>query len=374
MASADPVGVGARDGLVGVVETDALVIGAGPVGLFQLFQLGLQGITTQVIDALPVAGGQCIELYADKPIYDIPGLPVCSGRELVQRLLQQVAPFAPAFHLGQTITALAQRSDGRFDLETSSGARFISRLVFIAAGVGAFLPRALKVEGLERHLGSQVFYQATDATTLAGRKLLVVGGEDAAVAAAVQAADLCATAEAGARPASVTLLHRRSLLTAEPALLARFQVLVDSGALRFEVGQVLAIDEDASPEHRLDAVQLVGEDGVARRMAVDLLLIQLGLSPKLGPIAQWGLALARRQLVVDTANFETSTPGIFAVGDVVSYPGKKKLIVCGFHEATLAAFAGAARLHPGEPQPLQYTTTSPKLHRLLGVATPSRER
>ena len=359
----------------GAVETDALIIGAGPVGLFQLFQLGLQGIHAQVIDALPVPGGQCIALYADKPIYDIPAVPMCTGRELVDRLLLQIAPFAPVFHLGQTVTALATRDDGRFDVETDHGTRFVSRLVFIAAGVGAFQPRQLKVEGAECHLGSQLFYQPPDAGALAGRQWLVVGGEDAAVAAAVQAAQAMADAVEGKatdRPASVTLLHRRSVLAAEPDLLARFQALVDAGALHFEVGQVLSTEEDA--EGWLCAVQVVGEDGTPRRLATDAILVQLGLSPKLGPIADWGLAMARRQLVVDSAHFETSTPGIFAVGDVVSYPGKKKLILSGFHEATLAAFAAAARLRPGEPQPLQYTTTSPRLHRLLGVASPARER
>ena len=347
------------------VECEALVIGAGPVGLFQVFQLGLQGIRAQLIDALPVAGGQCIQLYADKPIYDIPAVQVCTGRELVARLLAQIAPFAPAWHLGQVVTTLAPRDDGRFDLATSAGQRFTSRSVFIAGGVGAFQPRALKVDGVERHLGSQLFYDRPAANTLADQQVLVLGGDDAAVAAAVQ------LAEAGtARPARITLLHRRGVLDAEAGLLARWQSLVDSGALRFEVGQVLGIEEDAA--QRLVAAQVIGDDNTARRLPVDALLVYLGLSPKLGPIAQWGLAMARRQLAVDAAHFETSTPGIFAVGDVVNYPGKKKLILCGFHEATLAAFAAAARLRPGPPQPLLYTTTSPRLHQLLGVATPGR--
>jgi thioredoxin reductase (NADPH) len=352
----------------GAVETDALIIGAGPVGLFQVFQLGLQGIHAQVVDALPEPGGQCIALYADKPIYDIPAVQVCTGRELVERLLQQIAPFAPALHLGQTVTALAPRDDGRFDITTSGGTRFISRLVFIAGGVGAFLPRQLKVDGVERHLGSQLFYQAPDAGVLTGKQVLVLGGEDDALAAALYLAE-----GGAARPAGITVLHRRSVLSAEPALLARFQALVDAGALGFEVGQIVAIDEEAGPARRLSAVQLIGADGQQRRLATDALLVQLGLSPRLGPIADWGLALARRQLVVDAASCETSQPGIYAVGDVVHYPGKKKLILCGFHEATLAAFAAAARLRPDEPHLLQYTTTSPRLHRLLGVATPARD-
>ena len=349
---------------VGVIETDALVIGAGPVGLFQVFQLGLLGVSAHVVDALPIAGGQCIELYADKPIYDIPAVQVCTGRELVARLLAQIEPFAASFHLHQTVVALSPRRDGNFDLETSSGQRFVSRTVFIAAGVGAFQPRSLQVEGYERHLGRQIFHHGPDATLLSGQRVLVLGDDDEAVNTALALAHR----DAAHRPTTVTLLHRRKVLSAEPETMTRFQQLCDTGALRFEVGQVLALEEANGTDPGLTAVHLIGEDGQPRRIAVDVMLMRLGLSPKLGPIAQWGLAMARRQLTVDTASFETSTPGIYAVGDVVSYPGKKKLIVSGFHEATLAAYAAAARLRPDEPVLLQYTTTSPRLQQRLGVA------
>ena len=364
-----------------MIETDALVIGAGPVGLFQVFQLGLQGVAAHLVDALPVPGGQCIELYADKPIYDIPAVPVCTGRELVDRLMQQIRPFAPQFHLGQTVTALAVQPDGRFALATGGGQRFVSRCVFIAGGVGAFAPKLLKVDGAECLLGQQLFYQAPAAQAVAGKRVLVVGGDQAAIDATL------AMAAQAQPPASITLLHRRSTLSGEPADLARIQALCDAGGLRFEVGQILAIETaEAAPAPAPDtapdtapapalaapppmvAVQLIDEDGQARRLPADLLLVLLGLSPKLGPIAQWGLALQRRQLVVDPAHFETSTPGIYAVGDVVSYPGKKKLILCGFHEATLATFAALARLRPHEPALLQYTTTSTRLQQRLGVA------
>jgi thioredoxin reductase (NADPH) len=353
------------------IDCDALVIGAGPVGLFQVFQLGLQDIRAQVVDALPEPGGQCIELYPDKPIYDIPAVLVCTGRELVQRLLQQVAPFAPQFHLSQEVTTLAVREDGRFDLQTSAGTRFIARTVFIAAGVGAFQARALKVDGAELHTGRQLRYRVPGAAATAGQQVLVVGGEDAAVQAVLQLADQTAD-DLSLRPASITLLHRRRTLSAEPTLLARLDTLIDAGFVRFEVGQVLGLEAAADEAQRLVAAQVIGEDGVNRRLPVDLVLAFLGLSPKLGPVALWGLALERRQLVVDAAHFETSVPGIYAVGDVVSYPGKKKLILCGFHEATLAAFAAAARLRPEQPVLLQYTTTSPRLHQLLGVSTPGR--
>jgi thioredoxin reductase (NADPH) len=353
------------------IECDALVIGAGPVGLFQVFQLGLQDIRAHVIDALPEPGGQCIELYPDKPIYDIPAVQVCTGRELVQRLLDQIAPFAPQFHLGQEVTALTVRDDGRFDLQTSAGSCFVARTVFIAAGVGAFQARALKVEGAEPHAGRQLLYRVPVAAARVGRQVLVVGGEDAAVQAVLQLAE-AATDDAAPLPATLTLLHRRRILSAEPALLQRLQPLIDAGAVRFEVGQVLGLEAAADDPQRLVAARVVGEDGVSRRLPVDLVLAFLGVSPKLGPVAQWGLALERRQLVVDAAQFETSVPGIHAVGDVVTYPGKKKLILCGFHEATLAAFAAAARLRPEQPVLLQYTTTSPRLHQLLGVGTPGR--
>jgi thioredoxin reductase (NADPH) len=349
---------------------EALVIGAGPVGLWQVFQLGLQGISAHVVDALPEAGGQCVELYADKPIYDIPGVPVCSGRELVALLLRQIAPFAPTLHLGQLVSTLTVRGDGQFDVATSQGQRFITRSVFIAGGVGAFQPRLLKAEGIERFTGHQLFYRLPDAATLAGRQVLVLGGEDAAVQAALQLADALPGQAPADRPARITLMHRRATLTADSDSLARLQAHIAQGTVQFEVGQVLGTE--ASDGGPLTALQVIGDDSTPRRLPVDMVLAFLGVSPKLGPIADWGLALARRQLAVDAAHFETSTPGIFAVGDVVSYPGKKKLILCGFHEATLAAFAATARLRPDAPTLLQYTTTSPALHQRLGVATPAR--
>lgn len=349
---------------------EALIIGAGPVGLWQAFQLGLQGIAAHVVDALPEPGGQCIELYADKPIYDIPGVPVCSGRELVGLLMRQITPFSPTFHLGQVVSALSVREDGAFDVATSQGLRFIARSVFIAGGVGAFQPRALKAEGIERFTGTQLLYRVPDAAALAGRQVLVLGGDEAAVQAALQLADAVTRQAPTGRPSRITLMHRRSTLTAEADVLARLQAHIAQGTVHFDVGQVLGTE--ASDGGPLTAVQVIGEDSAPRRHPVDIVLAFLGVSPKLGPIAEWGLAMAKRQLTVDTAHFETSTPGIFAVGDVVNYPGKKKLILCGFHEATLAAFAAAARLRPDAPTLLQYTTTSPVLHQRLGVAPPAR--
>ncbi len=352
--------------LAALIETDAVVIGAGPVGLFQVFQLGLLEIEAHVVDALPYPGGQCVELYGDKPIYDIPSVQVCTGRELAERLLGQIAPFDAPMHLGEVVTALERQSDGRFLLQTRGVARpqasaFLCKTVFIAAGVGAFEPRKLKVEGLERFEGEQLFYRADmDAADLAGKHLVVLGGDEGAVDAAVRFAAL----EAAHAAASVTLLHRRSVLDAPAALLARFEALKVAGRLRLLVGQISGINAAGD---RLEALRVTDPDARAHAVPVDALFVLLGVSPKLGPVADWGLALERKQLVVDTETYSTSEPGIFAVGDVNTYPGKKKLIVCGFHEATLAAWGAVAIVHPDRKTALQYTTTSPRLHRLLGV-------
>ncbi len=340
------------------IETDALVIGAGPVGLWQVFQLGLQDIRCHVIDALPRGGGQPAELYPAKPIYDIPGLPVCSGQELMERLQQQVRPFAPTLHFGQTVTGLVRREDDRFDVQTSADTAFIARSVFIAAGVGAFQARPLRLDGIETFEGSQVFHRPHDAAAFAGQHVVVHGGEELAVDWALRLLD------ADTPPASVTLLHRRDVFQADAADLARFQTLTEQARIGRCIGQPLGLRVE---DGRLTGIEIVTPDDQTRVQPLDSLLVCLGLSPRLGPIADWGLAMERKQLVVDTAGFETSVPGIHAVGDINTYPGKKKLILCGFHEATLAAFAAAARLFPEQRTLLQYTTTSRKLQRLLGV-------
>jgi thioredoxin reductase (NADPH) len=341
-----------------IQETDAVVIGAGPVGLFQVFQLGLQGITAHLIDALPHAGGQCVELYGDKPIYDIPGIPVCTGRELADLLLRQIAPFKPHWHLNTLVASLAPQQDGRLLLQTSGGAQLLARSVFIAAGVGAFVPRTLKVEGIERFVGTQVHYQnIPPGLLLASQNIIVHGGDEPAVARAVELAERSDAAR-------VTLLHRRDVFQASDALLQRLQQLRNLGRVVVEAAQITGIE---SVEGRLTALQVVDAEGTTRALPLDILIAVLGISPRLGPIADWGIALERKQLVVDTEAFRTSVPGIYAVGDINTYPGKRKLILCGFHEATLAAF-GAAEALKGDKVALQYTTTSPRLHQLLGVA------
>lgn len=346
------------------ITTDAVVIGAGPVGLFQVFELGLLDIRAHVIDALPYVGGQPVELYPDKPIYDIPAVPVITGQGLAEALMAQIKPFQPTFHLGQQVTELQQQDDGRFFLRTSTGTTFLTRTVFIAAGVGAFQPRKLKVAGLGAFEGSQVFYRVQDPLQFAGKNLVIVGGGDSALDWTLQFVENQAH-----QAESVILVHRREGFRAAPASVARMQALCADLHMQFMVGQITGFDTDANA--RLSAVKVAGSDGVTRNVPLDMLLVFFGLSPKLGPIAEWGMELARKQLVVDTEKFSTSIPGIFAVGDVNTYPGKKKLILSGFHECALAAYGAADLLHPEKPTFFQYTTTSPKLHKVLGVDTPN---
>ena len=341
------------------IETDAVIVGAGPVGLFQVFELGLLEINAHIIDSLPIVGGQCIELYPDKPIYDIPAVPVCTGQELTDNLMKQIEPFDPTFHLGQEVIKLEKRADERFDVETSIGTKFIAKTVFIAAGVGAFQPRTIKMDGIEKYENEQLFYRVRDPSFFEGKNLVICGGGDSALDWTL---DLVGKAE------SVILLHRREEFRAAPASVARMKQLCEDYEMQLMIGQLTGYEER---DGKLKEVRVTGQDGVTRRLPLDHLLVFYGLTPKLGPIADWGLEIERRQIVVDTEKFETNIPGIFAVGDINTYPGKKKLILSGFHETALAAFAAAPYIFPEKRIHLQYTTTSPKLHKVLGVETPS---
>jgi thioredoxin reductase (NADPH) len=338
------------------IHTDALIVGAGPTALFLAFQLGLQEIPSHLVDSLPDVGGQCIALYADKPIYDIPAVPVCTGRELVDRLMAQAAPMRPTFHLAQQVIEVDAQADGHYAVQTSAGSRFRTRAVFVAAGVGAFMPRLLQVDGVAEHAGRQIVHGSQTMPPVAGLQVVVLGDSDEALECALTASRVAAL---------VTLVHRRDAFNAAPQTVARLRAAIAAGGVRFKAGQVVALTSAAGV---LTHLQVATPDGSTVNLAADQLAVRWGLSPKLGPIAEWGLALQRKQVVVDPATFETNVPGVYAVGDINTYPGKKKLIVCGFHEATLAAFAAATRLHPNRPAHLEYTTTSARLHRLLGVA------
>ena len=347
-----------------VIEADAVIIGAGPVGLFQVFQLGLHDVKTHVIDALPYAGGQCIELYADKPIYDIPGLPFTTGRGLTDSLMQQIAPMRPQMHFSQVVESVARLPDGRLQLRTARGLQFITKTLFVAAGVGAFVPRKPPVPALEAFEGTQVHY-VHDAPllpdALAGAHLVVLGGDESAVRTAL---DLLQQAPGGDPPASVTLIHRRDVFGGEPDTLAQFEAAREMDSIRVIAGQVTGCETQGA---RLEGLHVLCADGKTVTVAADHVLVRLGVSPKMGPIADWGWALERKQVPVNTENFQSEISGIFAVGDINTYPGKRKLILSGFHEATLAAFGAMALIAPGQDVQLQYTTTSPRLHKLLGV-------
>jgi thioredoxin reductase (NADPH) len=346
----------------GPIETDAVIIGAGPVGLFQVFELGLLEVKAHVIDSLAYPGGQCIELYPDKPIYDIPAVPVCTGKELTDSLLKQIAPFGATFHYGQEVTTVEKQDDGRFFVETSKGTKFLTKTIFIAAGVGAFQPRTLKVDGIEAYDGTQLHYRVRNPEQFKDKNLVIVGGGDSALDWALNFAQ-----EGPNKAESVILLHRRDGFKAAPASVAKMKALCDAHEMQFTVGQITGIEEK---DGKMTGVKVTGGDGVTRLMPMDMLLVFFGLSPKLGPIAHWSLEIERKQLKVDTEKFSTNTPGIFAVGDINTYPGKKKLILSGFHECALAAFGAMPFIFPDKKVHLQYTTTSPKLHKVLGVESP----
>jgi len=337
------------------ITADAVIIGAGPCGLFQAFELGLLGIKAHIVDSLAHPGGQCAELYPDKPIYDIPALPVCNAQELVDRLMQQIKPFAPQFHLSQEVSEFAKLESGRFQIRTSSGTSFDAATVVIAAGVGSFQPRRIGLEGAQAFEDEHIHYRVRRATDLHGQQLVIFGGGDSA---------LDWTLELATKARALTLVHRRADFRAVPASVARMRELVAAGRIRHleALPQSLIIENG-----RLAGVNVKATDGVTHALPADKLLVFFGLHPKLGPIAEWGLALDKKALLVDTEKFETSMPGVFAVGDINFYPGKKKLILSGFHEAALAAFGIQHHLFPEKKQFLQYTTTSPIMQKRLGV-------
>jgi thioredoxin reductase (NADPH) len=339
----------------GAIQADVVIVGAGPCGLFQIFELGLLGIHAHVIDSLKHPGGQCSELYPEKPIYDIPALPVCGAQELVDRLLQQAKPFNAQFHMGEEVTELQVLPDNTFLLATSRDTRFHARTVIIAGGLGSFQPRRIGLEGSEAFEGRNIHYKVKSAGDFTGKNLVIFGGGDSA---------LDWTLEFVGKARSVTLVHRRPDFRAQPASVFKMRDLVAHGSMRYieAVAHSLLTEGDA-----FRGVRLKSLDGQFHEVHADQALVFFGLHPKLGPIANWGLGIDKRAIHVDTEKFQTNIPGVFAVGDINTYPGKKKLILSGFHEAALAAFAVAHHLNPAKKVPLQYTTTSPIMHKRLGV-------
>jgi len=339
-----------------VIQTDALIIGAGPCGLFQVFELGLLGIKADIVDTLDTPGGQCTWLYPDKPIYDIPAVPVCTGAELVASLMKQIEPFGAKFHLGEEVVAL-QAVEGGFHVRTSLGKEFQAKTVFVAGGVGSFQPRKLHVDGAEALEDRFIHYRVQDPARFKGKRLAILGGGDSALDWALAL---------GPDAAAVTLVHRRDEYRAAPASIAQLKARAGSGEVQIiEMANATALRLDGD---RLTGIEVSRKDGTKQMIDVDHVLVFFGLSPKLGPIAEWGLDIHKKAITVDTAAFQTNIPGVFAIGDICDYPGKKKLILSGFHEAALAAFAAKALIEPGKKVHLQYTTTSPLMQQRLGVA------
>jgi len=337
-------------------ETDVLIIGAGPTGLFAAFQLGLLGLKARLIDTLDRPGGQCAELYPDKPIYDIPGWPVISGQDLTDRLMEQIAPFEPEFRFNQRVESLTKRPDGRFQIVTDAGDVHVAPVVFIAAGAGSFTPRRLKLDGIAPYEDKSLFYAVRERAEFEGRDLVILGGGDSALDWTL---DLLPVVR------SLTLVHRRDKFRAAPHTVQAMEAAVAEGRMTFVMGVLERLDGENGD---LAAVTVKSQTG-STTIKADRVLAFFGLNIELGPIADWSLDLADgKQIRVDTAQFQTSTPGIFAIGDINSYPGKLKLILCGFHESALAAQEAFRIARPDEKLRFQYTTSSSELRKRLKVA------
>jgi thioredoxin reductase (NADPH) len=342
------------------INTDALIIGAGPSGLFQIFELGLLGVKADIIDSLPQPGGQCTELYPDKPIYDIPGWPVISGQDLTDRLMEQIVPFEPEFRFNQRVDGLTKRPDGSFQIVTDAGEVHVAPVVFIAAGVGSFTPRRLKQDGIAPFEGKSLFYAVRERAEFEGRDLVILGGGDSALDWTL---DLLPVVK------SLTLVHRRDKFRATPHTVQAMETAVAEGRMNFVMGVLERLTgKNGGDNGELTAVTVKSETG-STTIAADRVLAFFGLNIELGPIADWSLDLQDgKQILVDTAKFQTSTPGIFAIGDINSYPGKLKLILCGFHEGALAAQEAFRIARPDEKLRFQYTTSSSELRKRLKVA------
>jgi thioredoxin reductase (NADPH) len=337
-----------------VIKTDAVIIGAGPVGLFAVFELGLVDIKAHVIDILDRPGGQCTELYPEKPIYDIPGLTVVTGQELTDKLMDQIKPFGAEFHFNQRVENV-ERLDGGFRVTTDAGTVIEAKVLVIAAGGGSFTPKRPPLPHIEDYEGKSVFYAVRKMENFRDRDVLIVGGGDSAL-------DWTLNLEPVAK--SLTLLHRRAEFRAAPASVQKMLGLVDSGNISFKLGQVTELHGEGG---QLSAVTVKGADGATFEQPVEVMMPFFGLTMKLGPVADWGLELKDNLLPVDTEKFETSEKGIFAIGDINTYPGKLKLILSGFHEAALMAQQAHKYVYPDKKLIFQYTTSSTNLQKKLGV-------
>ena len=337
-----------------IIETDALVIGAGPCGLFAAFELGLLDIKCHFVDILEKVGGQCSELYPEKPIYDIPALPIVTGQELTDRLMDQIKPFGSQFHLGERVDALTREGDGRFRMATDNNKEFLAKVVVIAAGGGSFTPKRPPLPGIEAYEGTSVFYAVRKMDQFRDKDVLIVGGGDSAL-------DWTLNLQPIAR--SLTLMHRRDEFRGAPHSVDQMRALVRDGRMKLLIGQATQVHGAGGELSAVTVKTSAGEETIA----CNRLLPFFGLTMKLGPVANWGLNLDENLIPVDTERFETSEKNIFAIGDINTYPGKLKLILSGFHEAALMSQAAHKVVYPGKKLTFQYTTSSSSLQKKLGV-------
>jgi thioredoxin reductase (NADPH) len=339
------------------IKTDVVIIGAGPIGLFAVFELGLLDMKCHLIDILDKIGGQCAELYPEKPIYDIPGIPYTSAQGLVDALLQQIKPFNPQFHLNEMVESVEKIGDPLFRVKTDQGQEFECKVLVIAAGGGSFQPKRPPIPGIEPYEGKSVHYAVRKMDTFRDKRVLIVGGGDSALDWTLNLAPLAS---------HLTLLHRRSEFRAAPDSVNKMMSLVGEGKIDFVLGQVTSL---VGADGQISKAMVKTNEGSAYEIACDALLPFFGLTMKLGPVANWGFELKNNELIpVETASFETSMPGIFAIGDINWYPGKLKLILSGFHEGALMAQKAHRYIYPEKRLVFQYTTSSSSLQKKLGVA------
>ena len=337
-----------------VKETDVVIIGAGPVGLFAVFELGLLDMKCDVIDILDKPGGQCAELYPDKPIYDIPGIPEISGGELTKSLLEQIKPFNPRFHLSTIVSELKQINNDLWEVVTDSDKIFHTKVIVIAAGGGSFQPKKPPIDGIDDYEGKSVFYSIKNIEKFYNKEIAIVGGGDSAL-------DWALTLHKKSK--NLTLIHRRKEFRAAPDTVNKVMKLIDDGSINFELGQV---KELVGSDGQLNKI-ICKDKEEEKEIKCEAMLPFFGLTMKLGPVANWGLNLEQNLIKVNTETFETNQKGIFAIGDINYYPGKLKLILCGFHEGALMAQKAHQYIYPDKKVIFQYTTSSSNLQKKLGV-------
>lgn len=337
------------------IKTDALIIGAGPCGLFAVFELGLLDIRVHLIDILDKIGGQCAELYPEKPIYDIPGIPMVTGQGLTDALMEQIKPFNPTFHLNEMVETIEKIGDPLFRVTTDAGQVFETKVVIISAGGGSFQPKRPPVPGIEAYEGTSVFYAVRKMDAFRDKDILIVGGGDSAL-------DWTLNLQPIAR--SMTLLHRRDDFRAAPHSVEQMRALVKSGKMNLKLGQITSLEGEGG---QLTGAIVKGTDNETFRIGCNTMLPFFGLTMKLGPIANWGVNLENNLVPVETSAFETNVPGIFAIGDINTYPGKLKLILSGFHEGALMSQKAHRYIYPDKRLVFQYTTSSSSLQKKLGV-------